>query len=866
MSTAPAPANSSEHASSEGHAFRSGRHAARAATGAQAQLDNLARAGVVTHVVGHGEAIDPLFAVGQLRDLPEVRFVAAFREGVIALGCPDGLPDQLVDLAAPISVSTAPPDEEPEKQDDIQPVLDAILERLTALEGPSGLGAVQEQLSTLDTVGLETARLVGDLAHHAAEVPRDTGQIDMNAALDAPLSALRSDQSVWVEQISTALTDVSDRLRTVEGQIDAACESASVETPQPTSDADELTALLNGLPDLNEGLGRLETTLTAAVQKGHVRLDEVLNKLTQTANDASTQNQSSALASIQTTLDDVSARLETGNSDPHAADIAEALAALQDSNAERTAILAALAQLHESVEGLTARPDPVLDLTAQRQSFAQFGTVMKMVVERMEGTAAQIRDSLQAVDAQAQSAPEEFAAQLDNLPMVLLEHLRGSPEAVLLMSELAAIKAQLEFLPNTQAQVESANATLEILANRPKPVLDLSEQRRSFAAFTTALATVVQRLETSAERFGDIPATGSGETPLHDLIAHLPEQLASQIPPALDVSAVAQELAQALPAPPDVAQVLAELKALQQQMSAPSQSAEVDLGPLEAQISQLITDQAKIPSTLVAVEKQVSALNETPAPVLDMTEQRASFAMFSTALATVVARLESAAGQFGSVASEDAELSSLLRNMHDLVASLGTDHAGLEERLAPLSALPSLLAQMQSSLEDRIASQNAPALDLTAQRQSLARFATAIQTVIERLETVAEALPEQVDARENAQSRPLLKRMRRLERQIAAMRTTQEDATADFTRFIEVLAAEDKGDGEDAVKTADEGDFGNTGDLPSEPAPTPIDTAQEAFEGFETAAAPLDSLRFCFAEMIASQIKQTAKDSNTAID
>ena len=158
MSSASPHSPQDETTSAQGHTFRSGRGTPR---GAQAQLDELARAGVVTHLVGHGEAIDPLFAVGQLRDLPEIRFVAAFREGVIALGCPDGLPEQLKDLAAPISVPPADLDPDPDPGPDVQASLDAILQRLTALEGPAGRGAVNDRLGTRDTVSMETARLVG---------------------------------------------------------------------------------------------------------------------------------------------------------------------------------------------------------------------------------------------------------------------------------------------------------------------------------------------------------------------------------------------------------------------------------------------------------------------------------------------------------------------------------------------------------------------------------------------------------------------------------------------------------------------------------------------------------------------------------
>lgn len=887
MSIAPAPASPSEPAGPDEHAFRSGRLGARPAKGAQAQLDNLARAGVVTHVVGHGEAIDPLFAVGQLRDLPEVRFVAAFREGVIALGCPDGLPEQLVDLAAPISVPAEPVDEGPPPQPDVQPVLASILDRLTALEGPSGLGAIQEKLSMLDTVGLETARLVGDLAHHAAELPQESQEEDLSALFNAPLEVFRADQSARTDKVIEALNDVSDRLKTVEGQIDAACEDAAKEAEAPAPVGQDLDPLLKTLPDLSAGLGRIENALSVAMQQGHARLDEVLTQLTQAAEagtrgeaqdaplasiqatleemrgqlegegtDPRVEEQGAVLTSIQASLDEVLTRLNAEGNDAQSESIAAALAALQDSTAERTTILAALAQVHESIEGLSARPDPVLDLTAQRQSFAQFGTVMNMVVQRLEGTAAQIKDSLETMNTPAADAPEGLNAQLADLPMALIDHLRESPEAASVMSHLATIKEQLTLLPETRDHLSKVSDTVEVLANRPKPVLDLTEQRRSFASFTTALATVVQRLEKSADRFGDIPDPASGESPLENLIAQLPDQLAAQMPQSLDVSAVAQELVKALPASPDLAPVLAALSALEDRIANPVDMAAPDLAPLEAQITELVRGQAGIPSALNTLEEQVSALRNAPTPALDTSEQRASFAMFSTALAAVVARLENAVGQIGTTGAESAESEVLLRSVHDAIASLCADTTRLENRFGAIEAVPSQIAKMQTSLEAQIAHQGVPEIDLTAQRQSLARFATAIQKVVQRLESVAGALPDQVDARDSAQYRPLLKKMRRLERQVAAIRTTQEDTTSNFAQFLERLAADDDGCPEVDPETAP--DQGTEDNLQTPVVPLPASTT-ETPPDFTAATPPLDSLRFCFAEMIASQIRETAK-------
>lgn len=868
MSTAPAQASPAESARAEGHAFRSGRHAPlRSASGAQAQLDSLARAGVVTHVVGHGEAIDPLFAVSQLRDLPEVRFVAAFREGVIALGCPDGLPDQLQDLAAPISAPAEVPNSDPTP--DFQPTLDAILQRLTMLEGPAGLGAINERLTSLDTMNVETARLVGDLAHAAAEKTTEDPKEVLKEFLEEPLSALQSNQDTLASQIATSLIEVSERMKGVEEQIDAARRESSAAdhvsvdpVPEPPTYSAELEALSRTLPQVSTGLNRIEEALSGAIHQGNERLDEVLNKVAQLSEaDGAPQENDIRIDSIEAHLEEIRRHLEAIEPAAPQADNTATLRDTPESAAERTAILAALAQMQDNIDGLAARPDPVLDLTTQRQSFAQFGTVMKMVVQRLEGTADQIKDSLkEAAPAYATDQESQLSAQIDALPDAIVDALRKSPEAASVLGQLIGIKEQLNILPITQEHVEGLDSTLQSLANRPKPVLDLSEQRRSFAGFTTALATVVQRLEKSADRFADVPDTETGENPILALIAQLPEKIAERIPPTMDLETLVSHITKALPAFESNDVLLAELQALPERIEFPAPLPLQDTTAVETQISTLAKEQALVQPALAALGRQIDALAAMPAPVIDVTEQRASFAMFSTALAAVVGRLERAiaAASDAVPATENTEIGDLVRSIYDTISSQKPDTLGFEDKLKTLdqlAVLPTQIAEMKSSFEAQLATQQTPHLDLTAQRQSLARFATAAQQVISRLEAVIAALPKQVDAKDEVRHRPLVKRMRRLEGQLEALRTTQDDTAANLMGFLETLAL----DPDDT--TSEEVEVVEPVSSPDQSETAPVrrgEKLQTEVPSFE-AAAPLDSLRFCFAEMIAAQIRNTAQ-------
>lgn len=873
MRTAPAEANPAESVRVEGHAFRSGRHAARNASGAQAQLDSLARAGVITHVVGHGEAIDPLFAVAQLRDLPEVRFVAAFREGVIALGCPDGLPDQLQDLAAPISAPAEVPN--PDSMPDVQATLDAILQRLTTLEGPAGLGAINERLTSLDTMNVETARLVGDLAHAAAETPTADPNEALKELLEEPLSTLKSNQDILAGQIATPLAEISERLKGVEDQIDAARREASAvdpvivdPVPEVPAHSAELETLTGTLPQISTGLNRVEEALSGAIHQGNERLDEVLNRVIQLSKaDRAPQENDIRIGLIETHLEEIRQHLAAAESIAPQTDIAAVPHDTQDSAAERTAILAALAQMQENIDSLAARADPVLDLTAQRQSFAQFGTVMKMIVQRLEGTADQIKDSLLRVpSADTTDQQSQLSAQIEALPDDIVDALRKSPEAASVLKQIVDIKEQLSILPVTQEHVEGLDNTLQTLANRPKPVLDLSEQRRSFAAFTSAIATVVQRLEKSADRFEDTPDTEAGEDPMLALIAQLPDQIAAQMPAAIDVEELATKITKGLPAPEGIDALLVELKALPGRIEFPAPPPASDTTTIEAQIAALAKDQAMLQPALAELGNQIDALAATPPPVIDITEQRASFAMFSTALAAVVGRLERAIGTASQTApaTEDSELGALIRSLHDTIASHKPDTSEFEDKLqtlGQLAALPTQIAKMQSSLEAQLANQQTPHLDLTAQRQSLARFAAAAQQVIARLEAVATALPAQVDAKDEARHRPLMKRMRRLEGRIEALRTTQDDTAANLMGFLETLAFDPDDETLNEVEAAASTSSSDQSETALVHAEQPEQEFPSPSPSFEAASAPLDSLRFCFAETIASQIRETAQDA-----
>ncbi|MEL6640338.1 MAG: hypothetical protein AAFP98_03325 [Pseudomonadota bacterium] len=73
-------------------------------------IQNLARAGIATHVIFDDSLVDPVFAMAKARDMPDVHFAALFENDTLVLGCPHGLPAELAQLAKPILVNDPPTD------------------------------------------------------------------------------------------------------------------------------------------------------------------------------------------------------------------------------------------------------------------------------------------------------------------------------------------------------------------------------------------------------------------------------------------------------------------------------------------------------------------------------------------------------------------------------------------------------------------------------------------------------------------------------------------------------------------------------------------------------------------------------------
>ena len=155
-----------------------------------------------------------------------------------------------------------------------------------------------------------------------------------------------------------------------------------------------------------------------------------------------------------------------------------------------------LTELTASIASVAQRPDPVLDLTEQRQSFAKFGTVLAQVVQRLESVAGKFdTDQLEPVT----RALSDFSIQSELRNEALAKDLadvRSKIEASnASLTDMATLAKTAEDTSSLGPMIAVLEEKIDFVSQRPDPVLDLTEQRRSLAQFNAAAGTFLRRLE-----------------------------------------------------------------------------------------------------------------------------------------------------------------------------------------------------------------------------------------------------------------------------------------------------------------------------------------------------------------------------------
>ena len=256
-----------------------------------------------------------------------------------------------------------------------------------------------------------------------------------------------------------------------------------------------------------------------------------------------------------------------------------------------------------------------------------------------------------------------------------------------------AIATALETIPERLGELPVNTAlaeTLEEIASRPLPPLDLTPQRQMHAQFLQAANVMLRRIEAAIPT----PQVPQNPEPAPELMAGL-----ADLGHALnEIRARLAQLPDTIPAPPDMEAVIA------------------------------------------AVEARVNAINLLPPPRLDMAPMRKANAQFLQATGQVLGRLEQVTEAL-TQAVPGMSLGPQLDMLAEEIRLLGgkitaPDVSGLEQALDTLGRRI-----------ERIEQRADPVLDLTEQRRSFAAFATALSKSLQRIEGAAdrcETLPAAV--------------------------------------------------------------------------------------------------------------------------
>jgi hypothetical protein len=529
----------------------------------QTQIQQLFQAGIVTHIVENPDNIDPLFALSKVRDFPQVTFAAAFDNGSVILGCAGNLPDPLAAIAAPIAnIAIAEDDTAGAAHDDtFHTKLDTVsdqLERLIATTASADQNQATELklLARFDVLETEFAanqptqrdgsaveRTLAELKIQITSLTNCIQSDPHQFEIKKQITQIKADTSACLSQLNAThetnpTHDILQAFRVATEDIrrDLSLQFASDDNTAHFAKIDETQSILKqNLADMSADL----KTFCALQGADAVRHDEDVMRQEQTS------EQSKILGDLSAKLDQV------------------AINAMSDKTPQLSANIAHLSTL---VTDLAKRPVPMVDLTGQRKSHARFETAMAAIIARFESISLDHPASV-IDDAQLQSA---------------LQKMQKLPDVIENMNSI------LSQIPEGQSDILS---TLAAVQQRPDPILDLTEQRRSLSNFADAMNLMIKRLE------------------------------------AVTLAVSSQE------PDPRVDTIMSQVSQINTQLSHPG-------------IDPALIDAIGVQTREIATFREdLTTQLARPAPQLDLTAQRRSFAQFGTALSTAMARLETVTSQ-----------------------------------------------------------------------------------------------------------------------------------------------------------------------------------------------------------------------------
>lgn len=516
----------------------------------QVHLDTLIHASVVTHMIKVDTVPDPLFALSQMQDLPEISFAAVFDDGLIALGCHTTLPDELARLAVP-AVATAP----------LKPKIGAGLQRIEN---------VSKRLETLvDTMAPEEALLNDELGRTILDrlsaleekVLQATAPDAGIEILQSQMSALEDrlvklpDPSTTLGRIDAKLTDLAQstnpnlNLAEQQEQIAACATAMQSATLKLETIATEMGALsgedqretLSRLTDL---LPQLEKTITidhvADIGRSTFGTDRNMlssfGKLANTDAIAETIEQmgaaqrtafarieaaiTKAVSGLAPSIDHLNARAdETENmmSDWHKdlKILSQHTRSIADNTEQLPPVFVAL---QGNFDKLANRPVPALDLSAQKESLAGFASTLGTTLQEIEGITKRSGDHATHAAAQADTT----IATLQTLPKLITATLRHEIDLNPLKDGIASLKTQLAALPDNM-NLSAINAGLTSLSDQIGPIAQT--QSTNAEEIRNTLQTLQSQIQKLNNGMAQVQDKDTDLSPITNLIVQLEAQL-----------------------------------------------------------------------------------------------------------------------------------------------------------------------------------------------------------------------------------------------------------------------------------------------------------------------------------------------------
>ncbi len=384
--------------------------------------------------------------------------------------------------------------------------------------------------------------------------------------------------------------------------------------------------------------------------------------------------------------------------------VAELTAARRHDPAPDPALMTTLADLTDQIAAVAQRPDPVIDLTLQHQSFARFGLALGQVVQRLETVAA----------------AAQTGADLSPI-LIGIESLRTPLTATATAEALSDLADRIEGLaratvptPEILARLQGFEATL--VAALPDDhglaiadgfaALSAQVANASPAAQLTTLATEVATLQsTLSDQLDALLARPDTSPDIAEQKHHLGAFAAGLADLVQWLDPVTRDLA----AGPDFGPILTELDTLRsdlrQDLTLPAQDLQRGLAQISDQIADLI---------------------KSPDGVVSLAEQRQGFASFANALDFLMQRVDALApgGAFAAEPPQGQALSATL--------------SGLVQRLEDALA---------AGIGKRTLVENAPVAPDPAQLiRNIATATTALATLVTLLEGGQPGLPSTASA------------------------------------------------------------------------------------------------------------------------